>query len=81
MTQRVYNIHGLSFAPEEIAREIQKHFPNFKYKYEPDFRDQIARNWPESLDDSLAKKDWGWNPKCKDVATLVEENFKLIGKI
>jgi threonine 3-dehydrogenase len=49
-----------------------------KYSYDPDFRDAIAKSWPESLDDTLAKNDWGWNPKCKDVKSLVEEVLNYI---
>lgn len=72
LTSRVYNIQGLSFECEELGSEIVKHYPEFKYKYEPDFRDMIAKNWPASVDDSLARSDWRWNPKCQCVAALVE---------
>jgi threonine 3-dehydrogenase len=58
--------------------ELLIHFPGLKYNYYPDFRDAIAKSWPESLDDTLAKKDWGWNPKCKDVKSLVEEVLRYI---
>lgn len=72
LTKTVYNIHGLDFSPEEIAKEIKSRIPEFEYKYEPDFRDKIAKSWPSSLDDSIARNDWGWNPKCKDVKSLVD---------
>jgi threonine 3-dehydrogenase len=58
-----YNLSGMSFTPKEIAAEIQKHIPNFKIIYKPDFRQDIANSWPESIDDSQARKDWGWKPK------------------
>ncbi len=58
-----YNLGGLSFAPEDLAKEIKKHIPNFEIAYEPDFRQAIADSWPSSIDDSVAKKDWGYQPK------------------
>ena len=58
-----YNLNGMSFNPKEIAAEIQKHFPNFKISYKPDFRQAIADTWPASIDDSVAQKDWNWKPE------------------
>ncbi len=57
-----YNISGMSFSPEEIGREIQKHIPEFSNVYEPDYRQTIAESWPQSIDDSIAREDWKWNP-------------------
>jgi nucleoside-diphosphate-sugar epimerase len=70
LTLRTYNVHALSFAPEELAAEITKHRPGFTLHFRPDFRDEIARSWPQSLDDSSARKDWGWRPDF-DLSTLV----------
>jgi nucleoside-diphosphate-sugar epimerase len=58
-----YNVAGMSFSPKEIAAEIQTHIPEFSIKYKPDYRQAIANSWPESIDDSVAKKDWGWKPQ------------------
>lgn len=57
-----YNLGALSFTPKEIYEAIKKHHPDFKISYKPDFRQQIADTWPNSIDDSKAKKDWGWEP-------------------
>ena len=55
-----YNISAIDFTPAEIALSIKKHLPNFKISYSPDFRQEIAKSWPESIDDSKAKEDWNW---------------------
>jgi nucleoside-diphosphate-sugar epimerase len=55
-----YNISGMSFSPTEIAAEIKKHIPEFTIYYKPDYRQQIANSWPQSIDDSVARSDWGW---------------------
>ena len=55
-----YNISGMSFSPKEIAAEIKKHIPEFLMSCKPDYRQPIADSWPQSIDDSIARKDWGW---------------------
>lgn len=55
-----YNITGISFSPQQLAAEIKKKIPEFEIEYQPDFRQEIAGCWPDALDDSEARNDWGW---------------------
>ena len=55
-----YNIAAISFSPQEIANEIKKHLPDFQVTYAPDFRQKIADSWPNSIDDTKAREEWGW---------------------
>lgn len=55
-----YNFAAMSFSPEEITASIQQHIPDFSINYKPDYRQQIANGWPQSIDDSSARNDWGW---------------------
>ena len=55
-----YNLASMSFSPKEIAAAISKHIPRFKISYQPDYRQHIADSWPQSIDDSFARKEWGW---------------------
>lgn len=57
-----YNLAGMSFSPAEITAAIQQYIPNFKTEYNPDSRQAIADSWPNSIDDTEARKDWGWKP-------------------
>jgi len=54
-----YNVAGISFDPKMLSDEIKKHMPEFEISYKPDFRQSIADTWPASIDDSVARKDWG----------------------
>lgn len=67
-----YNISGMSFNPEQIGKSIQQHIPEFSLDFEPDFRNEIAANWPGSVDDSAARQDWGWQPEY-DLDRMVED--------
>ncbi len=58
--RNAFNISAMSVDPEMIAAEIKKHIPEFTATYQPDFRQPIADSWPQSIDDAVAQKDWGW---------------------
>jgi threonine 3-dehydrogenase len=67
-----YNLAGMSFSPAEITASIQKLIPGFQISYKPDGRQAIAESWPERVDDSQARKDWGWRPVYNLDKTTVE---------
>ncbi|MCB0695198.1 MAG: NAD-dependent epimerase/dehydratase family protein [Lewinellaceae bacterium] len=57
-----YNLAGMDFDPHELAASIQRVVPDFTVEYAPDFRQAIAASWPQRIDDSSAREDWGWRP-------------------
>lgn len=71
-----YNISGMSFSPKELANEIKQHLPDFKITYAPDYRENIAKTWPSSIDDSKAREDWGWqnNYGIKELVDIMLKN-------
>ena len=71
-----YNMAGISFDPKGLAEEIKKLMPEFEIYYKPDFRQAIADSWPASIDDSIARNDWGLDEKYdlqKMTATMFEK--------
>ncbi len=69
---RGYNTSAMSFAPRELAAEIKRHLPGFQVAYAADSRQSIADSWPHSIDDSAARKDWGWKEEY-DLAAMVAD--------
>lgn len=62
--RNAFNISAMSFEPEELAASIRKFIPDFQIEYDVDpVRQSIADSWPNSLDDTAAREEWGWNPK------------------
>lgn len=78
-----YNVAGVSFTPKQLAEEIKKHIPNFEIDYAPDFRQPIADSWPQSIDDSVAREQWGWKHNygieemTVDMLTNLKKKFNM----
>ena len=70
-----YNLSALSFTPGDLARSITSDLPDFKISYVPDSRQEIADSWPHSIDDSQARKDWGWEHRY-DLEKLTREMLR-----
>ncbi|MCB1007664.1 MAG: L-threonine 3-dehydrogenase [Acidobacteria bacterium] len=76
--RNAFNLAAINFTPEELAAEIRKHLPGFQIDYEIDpVRQRIADSWPESLDDSAAREEWGWSPRY-DLATMVGDMLEKL---
>ncbi len=73
-----YNLAAVSYAPEEVAASIKKHLSDFTISYEPDFRQEIANSWPQSIDDSAARMDWDWSHKYSldEITAVMLKNLK-----
>jgi nucleoside-diphosphate-sugar epimerase len=76
-TRTSYNISGMSFSPKEIAAEIKKHIPEFEITYKEDYRQSIANSWPQSIDDAVARKDWGWKEEY-NLSSMVKDMLQNI---
>ena len=74
-----YNLSGMSFSPSEIASEVKKHIPEFDMSYKPDYRQKIANSWPQSIDDSVARNDWGWKHDY-DLQKMTADMFNNLKK-
>ncbi len=74
-----FNVTAMSFSAGELAAEIKKHIPEFTCTYEPDFRQAIADSWPDSIDDSVARKEWGWKPDY-DLARMTGDMLSVLQK-
>ena len=75
-----FNIASMSFDPEIIYAKIKEYVPDFKMIYELDpLRQAIADSWPDSLDDTCAREEWGWKPEF-DLDNMTKDmlaNLKL----
>lgn len=67
-----YNLGALSFTPKTLYQSLLPLFPNFEINYAPDFRQEIAESWPQSIDDTSARDDWGWQPQF-EMKLMVED--------
>lgn len=62
LTQRTYNVAAMTFTPNDLAETLRKFLPKFEMTCRPDFRQEIAKTWPITIDDIRAQKDWKWEP-------------------
>jgi nucleoside-diphosphate-sugar epimerase len=67
-----YNVSGIDFTPAELAESLRRHYPDLAMTYAPDFRQAIAASWPQRMDDSQARADWGWAPRY-DLTAMVDD--------
>ena len=74
-----FNMTSMSFSAGELAEEIKRHIPEFKITYKPDFRQDIADSWPQSIDDSTARKEWGWKPMY-NLSSMSKDMIKKLKK-
>ncbi|MEI6696515.1 MAG: NAD-dependent epimerase/dehydratase family protein [Bacteroidota bacterium] len=74
-----FNVAAFSVTPKLLAASIKKYMPNFEITYKTDFRQAIADSWPNSIDDSCAREEWGWEP-AYDLDTMTQDMLKVIGE-
>ena len=74
-----YNVSAMSFSPKEIAAAIKKHIPEFEISYKPDYRQAIANSWPGSIDDSVARNEWGWKEDF-DLDSMTKDMINNLSK-
>lgn len=72
-----YNVTAMSFSVGELVSEIKKYISDFVCEYKPDFRQEIADSWPMSIDDSAARRDWGWNPTY-ELASMTKDMIEKL---
>lgn len=74
-----YNVDGVSFSAGQLADEIAARLPGFECEFKPDFRQKIADSWPRSMDDSRARREWGWKPRC-DLPFIVDDMLARLAR-
>lgn len=78
--RNAFNVTAMSFEPEMIFQAIKNHMPNFEMDYDVDpVKQGIAETWPNKMDDTAARVEWGWNPKF-DLETMTDDMLKVIGE-
>jgi nucleoside-diphosphate-sugar epimerase len=78
--RNAFNVSAMSFCPRELKSEIQKHIPDFQMEYKPDPAKQaIADSWPDYMDDSAARQEWGWKHEY-DLSKMTDDMLKMLKK-
>jgi nucleoside-diphosphate-sugar epimerase len=78
--RNAFNVTAMSFAPEEIAAAVKKLVPNFTMDYKVDpVRQAIAESWPNYMDDSAAREEWGWSP-AYDLPAMAADMIGVLSK-
>ena len=72
-----FNVSSMSFSAGELARKIEEFIPGFTYDFEPDERQKIADSWPNSMDDTPAREEWGWEPNY-DLESMVKDMIEKL---
>jgi len=76
--RNAFNVTAMSITPKELCEEIKKHIPDFTMEYEIDpVKQSIADSWPNSLDDTAARSEWGWDPQYK-LAEMTEDMLNVL---
>jgi nucleoside-diphosphate-sugar epimerase len=78
--RNAFNVTAMSFAPEDIVNEIKRYISDFviEYKIDP-VRQAIADSWPNKMDDSAAREEWGWKPSY-DLASMTKDMLEKLSK-
>lgn len=78
--RNAFNVTAMSFTPEELCREIKRHMPDFEMTYDVDpLRQSIAESWPRHMDDSAARKEWGWRPDF-DISSMTADMIEKLSE-
>lgn len=76
--RNAFNVTAMSFDPEIIAAAIRKHIPEFTIDYDVDpVKKAIAETWPNSMDDSVARAEWGWEPEY-DLEAMTKDMLEVL---
>ncbi|MFH1009599.1 MAG: NAD-dependent epimerase/dehydratase family protein [bacterium] len=74
-----FNVSAMSFSAGELAASIKKYIPDFVVDYKPDFRQAIADSWPNSIDDTAAREEWGWQPSY-DLEAMTKDMIETLSE-
>jgi nucleoside-diphosphate-sugar epimerase len=77
--RNAFNVTAMQLTPESLSAEIRRHVPDFEIEYDIDpVRQGIAESWPDRIDDTAARDEWGWSPRF-DAAAMTDDMFAHLG--